>query len=83
MCQVRCYTLFWGVAVETTCCFYVQNQLVQFKELQMELGEMSELKESLVRELNDMQRRVKQAEADNETLSAQLQSSERLRKAVS
>lgn len=61
----------------------LQNQLAQFKELQIELGEMSELKESLLRELKEMERRVKGSEAENETLRSQLQASDRAKKAVS
>ena len=57
--------------------------MVQFKELQVELGEMSELKDSLLRELKDMEKRVKLAEADNDTLRSQMQASDKARKAVS
>ena len=53
------------------------------KELQVELGEMQELKESLMRELKDMEKKVKTSQAEKETLAANLQASERNRRAVS
>jgi len=60
-----------------------QNQLNQLKDLQRELGEMNELKESLLRELRDMEKKVKASEAEKETLSANLQQSDRARRSVS
>lgn len=44
---------------------------------------MNELKESLLRELKEMEKRMKASEADKETLSANLQQSERARRTVS
>ena len=63
--------------------FFVQNQLVQFKELQLELGEVNELKDGLLREIKDFDKRVKNAEHANVALQDQLQTSDRARRAVS
>ena len=59
-----------------------QNQLSQFKELQLELGEMNEIKDSLVREIRDMEKRMKATEQETEVLQDKLKSSERSRRAV-
>ena len=59
-----------------------QNQLAQFKELQLELGEMNEIKDSLVSEMREMEKRMKATEQETEILQDKLKSSERSRRAV-
>ena len=68
--------------INSTISFKFQNQLAQFKELQVELGEMNEIKDSLVREMRDMEKRMKATEQETEVLQDKLKSSERSRRAV-
>ena len=48
----------------------------------MELGEMTELKESLLREIREMEKKVKSAQHEKDTLLANLQQSDRAKRAV-
>ena len=48
----------------------------------MELGEMTELKESLLREIREMEKKVKSAQHEKDTLLANLQQSDRAKRTV-
>jgi len=60
----------------------LQGQMAQFKELQTELIEMNEVKDTLIRELKDMEKRVKMMEHDTNALEDKLQISDRARRAA-
>lgn len=49
----------------------------------MELGEMTELKESLLREIREMEKKVKSTQHEKDTLLANLQQSDRAKRTVS
>jgi len=59
-----------------------QTQLAQLKDLQMELGEMNELKESLLRELKEMEKKARSAQSEKDSVVANLQQSERAKRAA-
>ncbi|XP_066910599.1 myosin heavy chain, embryonic smooth muscle isoform-like isoform X2 [Clytia hemisphaerica] len=59
-----------------------QTQLAQLKDLQMELGEMNELKESLLRELKEMEKKARSAQSEKNSVIANLQQSERAKRAA-
>ena len=77
-----CERLLLTLLIKFTTSYEFQNQLAQFKELQLELGEMNEIKDSLVREMREMEKRMKATEQETEILQDKLKSSERSRRAV-
>ena len=77
-----CERLLLTLLINFTTSSEFQNQLAQFKELQLELGEMNEIKDSLVREMREMEKRMKATEQETEILQDKLKSSERSRRAV-